>query len=144
MQPIAAALGSGQDSYLPVGVAQVVIRATASPVLWSHATVKLAAGGEVLEASIRVVDQDNNEIAVLSGIELRRTTAHALARMADRNVDDDVLFAPSWERAEVPLAAAAEGVRSLSTSAIAESGMTHYPEVRRVMDDFCSAASPAR
>ncbi|HEY0679171.1 MAG TPA: type I polyketide synthase, partial [Chitinophagaceae bacterium] len=77
------------DIYLPTGFKTIRFYAPPGRFLWSHVSLKneLTAGSDVINADIRLTDEDNRVVAELFGFRLQRT---------GRRIQKPVLNQESW------------------------------------------------
>jgi acyl transferase domain-containing protein/acyl carrier protein len=141
VQPLAKALVTEPgDSYLPMGIRRFQSIASAGP-LWSH--VRVASGptkGQIVHADIAVVDSNGKAVAVFEGLELRRTTAAALARSTG---DTDCFFQMAWQPDIVETSqpinprSICSQVQERADSVFQEHRLGRYDELRKPLNQLC-------
>ena len=102
MQAIAATLpDSEEQSYMPMGAAEVRLGKGVGTPLWTHVHTLRQADGGALRADIRILDAAGNAVAVIAGLELIRVTPEKLSR-ASGNPPLGPYFSLAWEEAQEP------------------------------------------
>jgi acyl transferase domain-containing protein len=110
----ATAAASGEDVYLPVGIAHLRQYAEVAPRLWSYARLHSSGQGrsETLTADLRWFDDDGRLVWAASGITMKRASSQALRRATDRQLAD-WLYEIDWHPVGAPEAGPSTGSRTV-------------------------------
>ncbi|HTQ06405.1 MAG TPA: SDR family NAD(P)-dependent oxidoreductase [Polyangiaceae bacterium] len=132
LQVLAAALAKepGDALFLPIGIGAYRLLAAPGTRCWSHARVE-PGSGETRRAELTIYAESGALLAELSGVRLKRVSRDALARNAERWLDD-ILYELVWREAE-PATASVFGPE-LDVGSVVNEAARALPELRKTAE----------